>query len=85
MPGRIRSLLTPTEVRPAGRSCKCAHDRRHQIRKGETRIVVNNAGTPGQKGYCADCGRAMLLATRKRLEALEEACGEKSASELRCE
>lgn len=74
MPGRIRNLLTATEVRLAGRACNCAHDKHHRILKGDRRIVVKNPGTVGEKGYCLGCGRAMLLATRKLLEELELAC-----------
>lgn len=56
MPGPIRNLLTTTEIRPAGRSCNCAHDKHHRIRKGDLRVVVKNPGTVGEKGYCVTCG-----------------------------
>jgi hypothetical protein len=73
MPGPIRSLLLGTEVKPAGRSCNCARDQNHRIQKGEPRVIVKNPGTPGAKGYCAPCGRAMLQLARQRLDELEQA------------
>jgi hypothetical protein len=75
MPGKVRSILLVVEVRPAGRRCKCSHDKRHQISKGEPRVVINNAGAPGDKGYCVSCGRAMIAIARQQLAELEHALG----------
>jgi hypothetical protein len=57
---RIRSLVMPVEIRPAGRLSKCSHNKKHAIPKGDTRFVVANASGMGEKGYCATCGYAML-------------------------
>lgn len=66
-----RRILLKLEVRPAGRKVTCAHDRRHVIRKGETRFVVKPPGIAGEKGYCADCAQSMVAAARRELEELE--------------
>ena len=73
MPGNVRNILMTIEVRPAGRRCQCAHDKRHQILKGEARVVIKNPGAPGDRGYCAACGRAMVAAARHELARLETA------------
>lgn len=75
MPGKVRNILLNIEVRPAGRRCKCSHDKRHQILKGEARVVIKNSGAPGDKGYCAACGRAMVTAAKRELAQLENALG----------
>ena len=75
MPGKVRNILMTIEVRPAGRRCQCAHDKRHLITKGQTRVIINNAGAPGDRGYCAGCGRAMVAAARHELARLETALG----------
>jgi hypothetical protein len=75
MPGNVRNILLTIEVRPAGRRCRCAHNKRHQILKGETRVVIKNPGAPGDTGYCAACGRAMVTTARHELTRLETALG----------
>jgi hypothetical protein len=75
MPGKVRNILLTTEIRPAGRRCKCSHDKSHQILKGEARVVIKNSGAPADKGYCAACGRAMVTAARHQLASLETALG----------
>ncbi len=75
MPGPVRNILLTTEVKTAGRRCKCSHDKRHEILKGEARVVINNAGAVGDKGYCASCGRAMVTAAKHQLAELETALG----------
>lgn len=68
---RTRSLLLRAEVRPAGRLARCAHNRAHQIRKGEPRFVVRDPGPAGgERGYCAACAAAMLAASEAQLEEL---------------
>lgn len=68
MPGRPRSLLLGLEVRPAGRACKCKHNAKHVVAKGELRLVVRESGpASGEQGYCAPCGLAMLAAARETL------------------
>lgn len=75
MPGKVRNILLNAEVRPAGKRCKCSRDKRHQILKGEARVVIKNPGAPGDKGYCAACGRAMVAAAKHQLAQLETALG----------
>lgn len=68
---RTRSLLLRVEVRPAGRLARCAHSKKHEIRKGEPRFVVRDPGpAAGEKGYCADCAAVMLEATEAQLQDL---------------
>ena len=66
-----KSVLLRLEVRPAGRKCYCAHNKRHAILKGEPRLVVKAPGvaTP-EKGYCAECARKMLEKGTSTLETL---------------
>lgn len=75
MPGKVRNLLLTTEVRSAGKLCRCSHDKRHQIHKGELRVVIKTPGGIGEKGYCAACGRAMVAAARQQLATLEAQLG----------
>lgn len=71
-PRRHRSLLLRIEVREAGRRAQCRHNRKHEIRKGETRFIVRNPGPAGgEKGYCADCGAAMLELAHRELDEIE--------------
>jgi hypothetical protein len=68
---RPRSLLHRVEVRPAGRLSHCAHNRKHEIRKGEPRFVVRDPGPAGgEKGYCRECALEMLGAAEVQLAAL---------------
>lgn len=74
MPGRTRSLLPRVEVRAAGKLSRCHHDKRHEIQKGETRVVVRNPGpAAGEYGYCIDCALAMLRLARHQIDELESA------------
>lgn len=71
MPGRHKSLLLRTEVRPAGRLCQCKHNSKHSIAKGEPRLVVKDSGPAArERGYCSECGAEMLDQAEKRLAAL---------------
>jgi hypothetical protein len=71
---RTRSLLLRVEVRPAGRLARCAHNRSHEIRKGELRFVVRDPGPAGgEKGYCAECAADMLGASEEQLRELRAA------------
>lgn len=71
-PRRYRSLLLKIEVREAGRQAQCRHERSHLIKKGEPRFIVRNPGPAGgEKGYCADCGAAMLESARRELDEFE--------------
>lgn len=68
---RTRSLLRRIEVRPAGRLSHCARNRKHEIRKGEPRFIIKDAGPAGgEKGYCAYCGYEMLDAAKSQLAEL---------------
>ena len=73
---RTRSLLLRVEVRRAGRLAHCAHNRSHEIRKGELRFVVRDPGPAGgEKGYCADCAREMVGASEAQLRELRADLG----------
>ena len=67
---KIRSLVVPVEIRPAGRLSKCSHNKKHAIPKGETRFVVTNPSGMGEKGYCETCGHAMLDYAEDRIREL---------------
>ena len=74
---RTRSILLRVEVRPAGRRAHCAHNKKHEIRKGEPRFVVRDSGPAGrEKGYCADCAAEMLEASAAQLQELRARLGE---------
>jgi hypothetical protein len=74
VPGRHKSLLLRAEVRPAGRRCRCKHNPKHTITKGEPRLVVKEPGpAAGEKGYCAECGAQMLDLAEDRLTELRGA------------
>jgi hypothetical protein len=68
----FKSLLQRVTVRPAGRKCNCAHNKKHVITKGEPRLIVKAPGvaTP-EKGYCADCGLEMVARAQKDLEDIQ--------------
>ncbi len=64
-----KSVLLKLEVRPAGKACNCKHSSKHRIAKGDLRLVVKDPGpASGEKGYCAPCGTAMLVAARESLD-----------------
>lgn len=69
-----RSLLLRVDVREAGKLCRCKHNRKHTIVKGELRLVVKEPG-PGtpEYGYCAACGQEMLAKAEERLAELRAA------------
>ena len=66
-----RSLLLRVDVREAGKLCRCKHNRKHAITKGELRLVVKEPG-PGtpEYGYCAACAQEMLAKAEERLAEL---------------
>jgi hypothetical protein len=68
----FKSLLLRVEVRPAGKKSRCSHNKKHEILKGEPRVVVKAPGvaTP-EKGYCADCGREMIEKAQEALRQVE--------------
>lgn len=64
-----RNVLLGLEVRPAGHACKCKHNKKHRIAKGDLRLIVKNPGpASGEVGYCVPCGIAMLEAARDALD-----------------
>jgi hypothetical protein len=68
---RTRSILLRVEVRPAGHLAHCAHNKKHEIRKGEPRFVVRDPGPAGgEKGYCAACAAEILDASEAQLQEL---------------
>ena len=72
MPGPVRSLLPRIQVKTAGRLSRCHHDKRHEIRKGEVRVVVKNPGpASGEAGYCVACAIDMLCFVRQQITELE--------------
>ena len=73
MAGVVRRLVLGVEIKPGGKRCACYRDDRHLIFKGQLRFVVKNAGGPGEKGYCAACGKTMVEAARRRLNELDAA------------
>ena len=66
-----RSLLLRVDVREAGKLCRCKHNRKHAITKGELRLVVKEPG-PGtpEYGYCVACAQEMLAKAEARLAEL---------------
>jgi hypothetical protein len=65
---QVRGVLLGLEVRPAGKACKCKHNAKHSITKGQLRLVVKAPGpASGEQGYCAPCGMAMLAAAQEML------------------
>ena len=74
MPGRVKRMLLILDVREAGRRCKCGHNAKHQILKGEIRLVIRDPGiATGEKGYCAECALKMIDRARADLDDLETA------------
>jgi uncharacterized Zn-binding protein involved in type VI secretion len=73
---RFKSLLLGVEVKEAGRRSTCAHSRKHVIIKGEPRLVVKGPGvaTP-EKGYCVQCGAAMVAQAEQQLDAVRSRFG----------
>ena len=67
-----RSLLLRADVLEAGKQCRCKHDRKHAIPKGELRLLVKEPG-PGtpEYGYCAVCGREMLATAQEQVAELQ--------------
>lgn len=83
MPGRIRSVLLGLEVKPAGKACKCKHNKAHRIMKGEARLIVKNAGpASGENGYCGTCGEAMLAEAQRSLAELMTTLGGSTAPNM---
>lgn len=74
MPGPVRSVLLRLEVRPAGKRCNCAKNRKHVLVKGDVRFVVREHGpAAGEKGYCGPCAMAMIHKAQVELADLEAA------------
>lgn len=71
-----KSVLLRLQVRPAGRKCYCAHNKKHEILKGEPRLVVKAPGVAtSEKGYCEKCGLEMLRKGQGILESLAAELG----------
>lgn len=68
---RHKSLVLGYQVVAAGKARKCYHDGKHAIRKGDTVIEVRE-GTRW-KGYCVECGKAMVLIGKETLNEIEKA------------
>lgn len=58
---RVKSVLLRLDVRPAGKLSHCTRNKKHEIKKDETRFLVKEPG-PGtpERGYCATCALEML-------------------------
>jgi hypothetical protein len=71
-----KSLLLRVTVRPAGKRCYCSHNTKHVIATGEPRVAVKAPGiaTP-EKGYCADCGLAMVTQAQQQLSEISYQLG----------
>ena len=63
-----KSLLLRITIRPAGKKSHCSHNAKHVIAKGESRMIVKAPGiaTP-EKGYCSECGLAMIAQAEQQL------------------
>jgi hypothetical protein len=67
----IRRILRGVSITVAGRASGCKHNRKHTVRKGEHRLLIKNPGPAGgERGYCAECGLAILEAAQEDLESL---------------
>jgi len=66
-----KSLLLRVEVRQAGKLCRCKHNRKHAIVKGELRLVIKDPG-PGtpEYGYCPACATGMIAQAEAKLAQL---------------
>lgn len=66
-----RSVLLRAEVRKAGKLCRCKHNKKHTITKGQPRLVVKEPG-PGapEYGYCATCAEEMLSLAEAKIAEL---------------
>lgn len=70
----FKSLLQRVTVRPAGKKCYCGHNKKHEITKGELRLIVKAPGVAtAEKGYCGECGREMIERARRDLDEIEGA------------
>lgn len=66
-----KSVLLRLDIRPAGRLCRCKHDKRHEIAKGELRFTVKESGPAAREsGYCATCAIKMLDEAAERIAKL---------------
>jgi hypothetical protein len=65
---KLKSVTIGHRVVPAGRKRKCYHDKKHQIVKGEFCLEVREH--IGWKGYCIECGVAMVNEGAAKLDAL---------------
>lgn len=69
-----RSMVLRVDVRECGRLAHCQHNKKHVIRKGEARLVLKDPGpAAGEKGYCIECGRAMIDKAEAQLGDLRAA------------
>ena len=67
----IRRILRGVSITVAGRASSCKHNRKHTVRMGERRLLIKNPGPAGgERGYCTECGLAILEAARDDLESL---------------
>jgi hypothetical protein len=69
-------VLLRVEVRKAGKLCRCKHNKKHTITKGQLRLVVKEPG-PGtpEYGYCASCAAEMLALAEAKLAELRTELG----------
>ena len=66
-----KRVLGGLSVKAAGRLASCKHSKKHTVLKGERRLIVKNPGPAGgERGYCVECGLAILAAAEKYLEIL---------------
>jgi hypothetical protein len=64
-----KSLVLGCRVVPAGKARKCYHTGKHAITKGETVIEVRDGMR--WKGYCVECGKAMVAIGKETLNEIE--------------
>jgi hypothetical protein len=71
-----RSLLLRLDVREALKLSHCKHNKKHDITKGELRLVVKEPG-PGtpEYGYCMICAKEMVEQAETELAKLRAELG----------
>ncbi len=68
---KVKQVLKPVSVRVAGRKRKCYHSKKHSIAKGESCLVVKDPAYNSDRGYCVECGNAILEVAEADLEKLK--------------
>ena len=67
---KLKSMTIGHRVVSAGKKRKCYHDKKHAILKGQSCLEVREG--IGWKGYCVECGIAMISDGSKALDELRD-------------